>query len=209
MVHATHRLVQPFPLWVALQIKLYEAWDGHEAKSFKHVPPVRQGWWRQESCNQGNSNSISPSSTIFDSLARLDVWHQQPSLFLLPFQASSSSGLQCVIRCLPLQVLVSRITRSVSTFLFPKHSSLFCIFSAACLRKGTEGLGLSVISPSYAQITIKTLFLIGNSERALPRCLSSQENAVAWLLKQSRMILILHPTLLTPSLVSLRAIWNY
>jgi hypothetical protein len=103
------------------------------------------------------------------------------------------------------KVLVSRSPDPLQHFSFPNHSSLFCIFSAACLRKGIGRPGLSVINPVHAQITIKTLFLIGNSERALPPCPFSQVNAVAWLLIQNQSI---HPTLSTPSRVSLRAIWN-
>jgi len=67
----------------------------HEARSIKHVPPAKARV-APRLCNQGNSNSISASSTIFDSLARLDAWHQLPSLFLLPFQALPSFLFICI-----------------------------------------------------------------------------------------------------------------
>jgi len=68
-------------------------------------------------------------------------------------QASSSSALRWPMgrslvvysTCLLLEVLVSQITKSAPIFRFPNHPPLFCIFSAACLRKGRGRLGLSVI----------------------------------------------------------------
>jgi hypothetical protein len=117
----------------------------HEARSIKHVPPAKTRVAPRLAIKV--TLTLSRLHPRFDSLARLDAWHQQPSLFLLPFQALPSFLSICVAvahgsvtRCLLLEVLVSRITRSAPTLRFPNHPPLFCV-----PRKGRGRFGLSVI----------------------------------------------------------------